>query len=436
MSISNGFPGVVKLATQKESGLMSSSDKIKLDNINPSDITNAKEDITKLKDTVIPTQIYGIKIDLNNADPYSSVTYTDGATGFVPLYVNQITSECNYGSWEDIIKSIIRPKPVLIKNGSIISYLDSENYARTVYGSGIDISNEDSGDVFIEFAKLPYKIEINGSILTFKIATKHIDDTWSYDAFLSENGIPKVKDYMYYGAYEGFVDGDGKLRSLSNKYPSHSKPIFQFRSYATNNGLGYQMINYAKRIYVSLLAIMVTKTTNIINAIGKGVSELEFNGENRSIKTGTMDTKGLFYGNNNGIDGMKLFGIENFCGDLSEFCEGLIKIKGSLYYKNSAPYNDNGGSYSLLGSYPDGSGWVKKVTQYNNSIIVPSEFTGDSSKYFCSYSYGAKDNNLSYVLSIGGSFYTNQSNGLLCLDFRNEVETLNIATGSRLGYCN
>ena len=62
MSISNGFPGIVKIATQSMSGLMSSSDKIKLDSINPGEIAQAKEDIDELKSTVIPTKIYTIRI--------------------------------------------------------------------------------------------------------------------------------------------------------------------------------------------------------------------------------------------------------------------------------------------------------------------------------------------------------------------------------------
>ena len=186
MSISNGFPGTIKLATKTMSGLMSSSDKIKLDSINPGEIEKAKEDIDELRSTVIPNKIYTARIDLNNKDPYNAVTYMNDAIGFEPLYVNQTTGECNYGSWKNIIDSLIRPKPCLYKNGKVLSYLDETNYARTIYGSGIDIINESSGDIMIEFPKLAYKIEKNGNIIDFSISTQKVDDTWSYEAFLSE----------------------------------------------------------------------------------------------------------------------------------------------------------------------------------------------------------------------------------------------------------
>ena len=79
MSISNGFPGIVKLATKTRSGLMSTSDKIKLDSINPGEISEAKEDIQKLKDVIIPTKTYTVRIDLNNKDPYQAVSYKNDA---------------------------------------------------------------------------------------------------------------------------------------------------------------------------------------------------------------------------------------------------------------------------------------------------------------------------------------------------------------------
>ena len=435
MSISNGFPGSVKLATKTMSGLMSSSDKIKLDSINPGEISKAKEDIEELRSTVIPTKIYTVRIDLNNKDPYQAVTYMNDAVGFEPLYVNQTTGECNYGSWKDIIQSVIRPKPCLLQNSNVVVYLDENNYARSVYGSGVDIINESSGDVMIEFAKLYYKLEKSGNTIDFSIATQKPDDTWSSEAFLSEDGLREDRDYMYYAAYEGYVDSDNKLRSLSDKIPTANKAIYNYRSYSRNNGNTYSMVSIAKRMYVSLLTILVTKSLDIKTTIGLGVSDLEYTGTNKAIKSGTMNTKGLFYGNNTGKNGMKVFGIENFIGNLSEFIEGLVILEGSLYYKGAYPYNDNGTSYKLIGDYPpEGSGWVKSVI-VSNDLLIPSEYDAASNNYFASYVYTGEDKTLNYVCAIGGSYYMNQSCGHLCMDFRYEGETVSQSTGSRLVSC-
>lgn len=435
MSISNGFPGTVKLATSTMSGLMSSSDKIKLDKINPGEIEQTKETIEEIKNQVIDNYIYTVRINLNDKNPYTAVSYQNDAYGFEPLYVNQSTGECNYGSWKNIIDSLIRPKPCLLKDSKVITYLDPENYSRTIYGSGADIINESSGDVMIEFAKLPYKIEKNGNIIDFSICTRAEDDSWSYTAFLSEDGLSRESDYMYYSAYEGWIDSDNKLRSLSDKIPTADKPIFTYRDYSKNNGISYSMVSIAKRMYVTLLTIMVTKSLDVKTSIGLGVSDLNYTGDNKAIKSGTMNTKGLFYGDNTGRRGIKVFGIENFIGNLAEFTDGLVRLQGQLYSKTSYWYSDTGSGYRLIGDYPPkGSGWVKSVI-ISDQLLIPSEYDASSTDYFTSYVYMPEDDTLDYVCALGGSYYMNQSCGLMCMDFRYESETTSQATGSRIISC-
>lgn len=435
MSISNGFPGSIKLATKNMSGLMSSSDKIKLDSINLEQIEQAKNDIDILKSTIIPNKVYTIRIDLNNKDPYNAVTYLNDAIGFDPLYINQTTGECNYGSWKDIINSLISPKPCLYKDSTVISYLDPNNYSRTIYGTGVDITNESSGDVMIEFPKVAYKIERNGNIIDFSISKTKLDDSWSYDAFMSEDGLSQEKEYMYYSAYEGWIDSENKLRSLSDKIPTANMTISTYRSYSRNNGNSYSMVSIAKRMYITLLSILVTKSLDIKTSIGLGASDLYYSGDNRAIKSGTMNIKGLFFGNNTGTDGNKIFGIENFIGNLAEFTEGLVRIQNNLYSKISYPYNDNGSGYRLIGSYPpEQSGWVRSVI-VSDQILIPSEYNASSNDYFSSYVYMPEDNTINHICAMGGSYYMNQSCGYLCMDFRYESETSSQATGSRIISC-
>lgn len=435
MSISNGFPGSVKLATKTMSGLMSSSDKIKLDSINTTEIEKAKEDIDILKNKIIPNKIYTAKIDLNNKDPYNAVTYANDAVKFEPLRMNKTTGECDYGSWKDVIETIIRPKPCLFKNSKVLAYLDPNNYAMTTYGSGIDIYDESTGDIMIEFPKLAYKVEKNGNIITISISNKKIDDTWSTEAFMSEDGLSNEMEYMYYSAYEGWIDGDNRLRSLSDKFPTTNYPIHKYRECSKNNGDTYSMVSIAKRMYVTLLTILVTKSLDIKTSIGLGVSDLDYTDESRVIKTGTMNKKGLFYGNNTGINGIKVFGIENFIGNLSEFIEGLVLLENKLYYKTTYPYNDTGNEYYLYDNeLPEESGWIKSVSIVN-SILIPIKVEASSNTYFSSYFYIPEDKSLNYVCAIGGSYYMNQLCGYMCMDFRYDTTTTSLATGSRIISC-
>lgn len=433
MSISSGFPGRIPTASKSASGLMSSSDKIKLDSINPGDIINSKEEIDRLKDSITPTKIYGIAIDTSDSNPYTCVTYIDDAINFSPLFVNQITSECNYGSWKEVISSTFNPKPVLIKDGNVIMYLDENNYSRNIYGTSVNISNGTAGDVMIEFSKIYYKIEKTGNIIKFKISTKKIDNTWKADAFLSEDGLYNESDHIYIGAYESIIDEDGNLRSLSGHVPLSNKPIFQFRVYAENNGINYRQMNFVKRELISFLTIMVTKSLDVQSKIGKGVSQLEWTGNNNAIKTGTMNTNGLFYGESTGKQGVKVFGIENFWGNLNEFTEGLVLNNNILYYKNAGPYNDNGSGYNLIGNFPlSGSGWIKDKNIIDNIISIPSEYDASSNTYFSDYCYTDSVENIVHVATSGGSFFNNLSCGVSCLDLRCESETINQSIGSRL----
>lgn len=433
MSISSGFPSRIPIASQKASGLMSSSDKIKLDNINPGDILASKEEIDKLKDTITPTKIYGIAINMSNSDPYTCVTYTDDAINFSPLFVNQITSECNYGSWKEIIDSTFKPKPVLVKDGNVVMYLDENNFARNIYGVGVDINSGAAGDVMIEFSKIYYKLEKTGDIINFKISTKKIDETWTCDAFLSENGLYEECDHIYIGAYESTVDEDGKLRSLSGYVPTANNPISQFRGYAENNGINYKQMNFVKRELISFLTIMVTKTLDVQSKIGKGVSQLEWTGNNNAIKTGTMNTNGLFYGESTGKQGIKVFGIENFWGNLNEFVEGLIRNESTLYYKKAGPYNDTGSGYNLAGELPlSKGGWIKSKDIIDGIISVPSEYDASSNTYFSDYCYMPDLDDLICIGTAGGSFFNNLSCGVSCIDLRSEPGTVNQSIGSRL----
>lgn len=438
MSISNGFPGKIKLASQTMSGLMSSSDYIKLNAINPEEIIKAKQDIETLKNIIMPTKIYTISIELLDKNPYDAVTYMNDAAGFEPLHVNQTTGECNYGSWKDIINSVIRPKPCLVKDSNVITYLDPNNYARSIYGSGVDITNESSGDIMIEFSKVYYKLEKkDNNTIYFSISTDKIDDTWICDAFISEDGLREERDYMYYSAYEGWIDSYNKLRSLSSKIPTADKSIVDYRTSARIHGSNYSLVSIAKRMYISLLTIMVTKSLDIKTTIGLGVSDLEYTGTNNAINTGTMNMKGLFYGNNTGKNGIKVFGIENFIGNLAEFTEGLVIHFDKMYSKIGYPYNDLGNGYTLVEQSLITSQWVKHVIISNN-LLIPSHDTsssGSSHTYFSSYTYMPTDFNLKYACAMGGSYYMNQSCGHLCMDFRYALDASSVACGSRIVCC-
>ena len=125
---------------------------------------------------------------------------------------------------------------------------------------------------------------------------------------------------------------------------------------------------------------------------------------------------------------------KEFIGNLSEFTEGLVLIKDTMYYKTTYPYNDSAAGYNLAAPIPEKSGWVKSVV-IKNQLLIPSEFEGASNNYFSSYVDIPEDKTLNYVCAMGGSYYQNQSCGHLYMDFRYKPEATSYATGSRIVSC-
>ena len=279
---------------------------------------------------------FGIAIDMDESDPEAAVTYTDDAVGFTPL------TNSNYGSWTDLIKEFFGCRPCLY-NGSVVGYLNPNNYAQYEDGTTADITSGNSGNVMVEFKKLYYKYAKDGNILTFKVTDDDSAEGYTCAAFKSMDGNGTVKDYMYYGAYEGY-NSSSKLMSLSGKAPTGSISYTNSRTYCQNNGSSFGMEDWCKRYYILGLIMLVTKTRGIQAVIGDGICS--DNGGSK-INTGTMNTSGLFAGGS-GI-GVKAFGIENLWGNMYNWCDGVITMSSTtLGFKDCPPYNDTGSGYTTV----------------------------------------------------------------------------------------
>lgn len=390
-----------------DNGLMSPNDKVKLNNINLEDIEYINDGLAEIRQYMIPQFTYGIKIDPTN----SSVTYTDDATGFIPLSVNQSTGICNYGSWKDIINNALGIKPCLVKkDGTVLSYLNPNNYSRTIDGNQADIESGEFGQVMIKFNHVYYKFSIYENKLWFQISNKRNDYTWIDTAFFAEDGIGTVRDSMYIGAYE-CSQVNNILQSLSNKNPSFN---LSFNEIETLSNFGiFNMMNIVKKQFIIFLGYLVTKSIDLESKIGNGNIN-----SNSILRTGTMNTKGLFYGKSNSTEGVKLFGIENLWGNQLKYMHGLVqKIiyvlnkenisspEQHLYCKYFYPYDKINDFDDIKKIEPNQSGFISDIEFLNESIYFPSELNGSSTTFYKSfYQNGESKNNNDILHAIyGGS---------------------------------
>lgn len=290
-------------------------------NINFNDVTSVSfnnNNVTEVQfngNKIWPTSsTYGVDIDLNNSDPLTSVTYTDGAVGMARSYMNfslNVFIDNGWGSkWP-----FNQIKPCLFKNGAVVKYLDPSNYSKDLDGNNVDITTGTDGDVMIEIPKIYYKIStdsING-ILSVKISDTSQTGYCCYAH--TYKGVEK--DKIYVGAYEAAIISD-KLRSLSGQSPTVSTTADAFTTSAHSMGDGYEPFYWHIKTLIQVLFLIRFKSLDSQSALGLGVCN------NTALQnTGTRDQSGLNYGSNTAYS-VKFLGIENVYGNLNKYVAGAL----------------------------------------------------------------------------------------------------------------
>ena len=404
----------ISIVSEDEPGLMSSFDKLKLDGLLLDDINYINNKLQDIKEYQEPQFIYGIKIDPNNPDPDKCVTYTDDAIGFIPLKVNLKDGLCDYGSWKDIIDNVFGIRPVLMRSdGQVVSQLDPNNYSKTTNGNSVDISSGNMGQVMIRFKHLFYKFLVEEGKIWFRVSNKQIDHTWIDTAFTSEDGIGTSKDEMFISAYES-VQKNYILQSVSGSYPTVNLEFELVQKYSSFGV--FHMMNIVRKQFITFLGYLVTKSIDLKTNIGKG------NTGGSVLKTGSMNTKGLFYGKDNSREGVKMFGIENLWGNSLKYMNGIIQrytpvfnketneqeIEQHLYIKEFYPY-DKIYNFTDIGKIDeDIAGYIASIRFVSDSIYLPDKLDGASNIYFKSYFQNGKSknpNNKLYGIYGGDSSY-------------------------------
>lgn len=303
----------------------------------------------------LPTEpdIIGWRIDESTA----TVEYTDGASEWIPASMSGSTFDPGSvgGCW--LFKNI---RPCLLKNGVVQYYLDPDDFSRRSDGTAADITSGDDGDVMIEIPLVYYKFyeeESGGKTWKgCKFSLTQPDNTYCANAYLSESGV--IQQTMYMSAYEGTVVNN-KLRSLSGVEAARNTSS-SYRGYATANGKGYQQQEWAKRILLQAMFVMMFCDADSQTSLGIGKSE----GDADNM-TGTMDKKGMVY---SGSEGIKFCGIEHFWGSKAKMCDGLDYTADSYFYKIHAPYgSSHDGSIDPFGGESSFDQYYIGGMSYNNA---------------------------------------------------------------------
>ncbi len=382
-----------------------------------------KQAPSSLFGSVEKTVTYGVRIDTTNPNPLTALVYTDDAVAMAPSRGNNgdyIPGDLDSRfPWNSI-------KPCLFKDGAVVGYLNPNNFAEFSDGAVADITSGDAGDVMIEIPRFYYKFSRTGDFVDIKVSNVKQDGftDWAF----SYKG--DVKDKFYVGAYLGFKDVGGKLRSLSGKTVTGEQTIGQFRTAAQANGAGYEQLSFNKLTALQVLYVLQFKNLNSQSALGAGLTDDNFK------PTGANDSSGMNYGTTSMAVQIKFNGIEDFWGNLNQWVDGYIAgANGSDEVKiTDGNFNDTGANYTAY-PLPSGvlgnGGNISDIVGDNNTGFTPGAFDGSDSTCYGDYGYLSAG---SLPCFGGGAFYGAIA-GAFQLSVDYSADYADPVIGARLLYC-
>jgi hypothetical protein len=258
-------------------------------------------------------------------------------------------------------------------------------------------------DVFVEIPKYYYSSSRTPSLTPVYITTHPLPGFQIHPAFERPDGI---RDYVYYGAFEGYIDASGMLRSIPYVQPTTEKTIAEFRAAAKAEGRaeGFQLQNMYLRQAVALLFFTEFGNLNSQAVLSQGITNLENGTENHSQNTGktlplnndsgqiiqtTLENGATFQTGETATYPFSYRGIENLWGNIWEFVDGCMKTSDGLYFDiendETTPSNMKE-FYSMADVSTFTTGYSDKVDERIGWGIIPKySFNGSSSSYLSDY---------------------------------------------------
>lgn len=357
---------------------------------------------------------YAFEIDENNSDPFTCVAPYESDfgcdnLGFTPAHMDYTTGEFDYGSWTG--DEFFFPKPCMLKSTGVVDYyLDKDDYSLREDGvTPSDYNNRSyDGNCMIEFPTVYFSRRQSSGKTYCVISDKKLDATFHAYAHHDING--NVLPYIYLSAFDGSLIS-GKLRSIGGVNYHNRNAVTD--GYILSNADRQTEINYAKANnsrtdceghnvghkadwdMVNDLLILIGMSTDTQTTFGRGRDTGCVSATNTGIvPTGSMYNKGMFWGENAGAAGVKVFGIENWWGNIWKNCIGWINNHGTQLIKMTYGqedgstvdgYNLTGGGYvTVSGATPAGTsgGYINKWN-YSDKGNVPYQASGSATTYTC-----------------------------------------------------
>lgn len=362
---------------------------------------------------------YGFEVNPSDSNPATAVSALadcDNAD-FDSAYMDFANGAFHWGDWED---APFLPRPCMLKNdGTVDYYLDPSDYTKKADGTASDIANTSyAGNAMMEWDTIYTLHAVSGGRYITRISNKKLGASWEAWSFHKKDGT--IAEHTYMPIYDGSLVSN-VLRSLSGQTPENNHNTATQRTYAQANGTNWDIDYLNDRIMVNDLLTLMSLNLNGQAAYGTGYCT--GGSSAASLKqTGTMNDKGLFWGANDESAGVKVFGMENWWGNIWKRTLGLTNANGTQKAKmcwgkedgsTVDGYNTDGSGYvTIPNATPGGTtgGYVNAVAMTDFGPF-PKTASGSATTYWCDgLWYNNSQNNL--ALFGGGCSY-----GLLCGPF-------------------
>ena len=353
--------------------------------------------------------LYGYDLVKATSNPSARVSYPSDVdnTGFTAAAMNYSSGVFNYGSWPSTPGEKFMPRPCMLTFAGVVDhYLNPNDYTKKTDGTASSVASTSfGGNAMMEWPKIFVKRWEENGIYHFRCSDVKIDD--DYECWCNYDRNNNEIDHFYTPIYFGSKDSSNRLRSISGQTNSVSTNASTEITYAKANGADWYTEVLADRLLIQDLLVMMAKSTDCQTAFGNGVCSA-----NSAIGQGTMNTKGLFWGSNNQTSGVKVFGMENWWGNLWRRTAGYINANGTQKVKltrgtkdgsTAADYNTDGTGYiSVASATPAGTsgGYISsmKTEKYGR---LPVTASGSATTYECDGLY-FNNYQVDYALFGGG----------------------------------
>ena len=361
--------------------------------------------------------LYGFDLTIADSNPATRVTYPSDVenSGFAKAVMN-FGGAFSYGSWPSTPGEKFMPRPCMLRfNGTVDYYLNPNDYTKKADGTTSDVANMNyGGNAMMEWPKIYVKRWESNGVYHFRCSDMKVDS--DYECWSNYDKNNKEIPHFYTPIFFGSKDGSNRLRSISGQSNFVSNTAQTEVTYAKNNGadIWYTEV-LSDRELVNDLLTMMFKSTDLQATAGYGVCSAS-----AAIAPGSMNTKGLFWGAGDKTSGVKVFGMENWWGNIfrriAGWCisGGTQKVKLTRGTKDGTTvgdYNFDGNGYKTIsGVNLTRSGYISKMKTEPFGRF-PMEANGSTTTFEADQVWADSGNG--YYAFVGG----NWNNDLNCGPF-------------------